>query len=528
MGKKSDKPKLIKLTELKDLQSQVKTRQLSEEQWLTVDLVFILYIKIIEILQKNKPSIKQIKKYLLGEDGEKSEVENQVENQVENEIGIEKAKQSKARVKGHGRHKAEDYKKAKEVKCAHQELKAGGKCPDEYCSGQLQKYKREAKFTQLEGQPLVGATNYRQEVLRCGDCQRTYTADLPKGVKSIKYTASADAAIATAKYGSGLPWNRLSQLQKSFGIPLSASVMWERCELVANALLAIFIELRIMAALCSVLYYDDTSVKIIDCQPSLAEKRLGIRTTCMVGDLGSEKIAIYVSGRKHAGDNANELLEKRPTTMEKVIRMSDALSANLVDTADDVVSLCLAHGSRKFVEIKKSNLEYCTYVLEQISKVYENDKETKSLTPEERLIYHQEKSGPIMKKLKDWIQDKFDKKLVKPNSGLGTAFNYLRNHWEELTCFLKNGKAPLDNNLCERAIKLVVLHRKNALYYKNDTGAAVSDVIMSIIQTCKLNNVSAYEYLVTIIENQTEARKNPHCWLPWNYLQQLQQVKKVA
>lgn len=526
MGKKSDKPKPIKLAELKDLQCQVKTRQLSEEQWLTVDLVFILLIKITEIIEKNKPSIKQIKKYLIGEDTEKIDDRNESENESEI-IGTNEAKPRK-KVKGHGRHKAEDYKKAKEVKCKHQELKAGGKCPDKYCSGQLQKYKREAKFTQFEGQALVGATNYRQEVLRCGDCQRTYTADLPQGVKSIKYTPTADAAIALAKYGSGMPWNRLSQLQKSFGVIFSASVMWERCELVANALLAIFIELKIMAALCSVLYYDDTSVKIIDCQPSLAEKRKGIRTTCMVADLGAEKIALYVSGRKHAGDNANELLEKRPPEQQKVIRMSDALSANLVDTADDVVSLCLSHGSRKFVEIKKSNLEYCSYVLEQISKVYENDKETKTLTPEERLIYHQEKSGPIMKKLKDWIQDKFDKKLVEPNSALGKAFNYLTGHWEGLTCFLKNGLAPLDNNLCERAIKLVVLHRKNALYYRNDTGAAVSDVISSIIQTCKLNNVSAYEYLVAIIENQREARKNPHCWLPWNYLQQLEQLKKVA
>lgn len=79
--------------------------------------------------------------------------------------------------------------------------------------------------------------------------------------------------------------------------------------------------------------------------------------------------------------------------------------------------------------------------------------------------------------------------------------------------------------MCERAIKLVVLHRKNALYYRNDTGAAVSDVIQSIIQTCKLNNVSAYEYLVAIIENQTEVRKNPDKWLPWNYNEQ---VKKIA
>jgi hypothetical protein len=523
MGKKSDKPKPIKLEDLKNLQSQVKTRQLSEAQWIIVDLVFILFIKIIEIVQKNKPSIKMIKKYLIADKVE--ETDDNKEKTNECEIEKVKEKQPRKKVKGHGRHKAEDYKGAKEVKCKHEKLKEGSKCPDEYCKGQLQKYKREAKFTQFEGQALVGATNYKQEVLRCGDCQRTYTAPLPEGVKSIKYTARADAAIAMGKYGSGMPWNRLSKLQKSFGIPISASVMWERCEEVANALLAIFIQLRIMAALCSVLYYDDTSVKIIDCQPSLAEKRKGIRTTGLLADLGAEKIAIYVSGRKHAGDNANELLEKRPEGKEKVIRMSDALSANLANTGDDTVSLCLAHGSRKFVEIKASNLEYCTYVLEEISKVYENDKKTKKMTSQERQEYHEANSGPIMKKLKEWIEEKFDKRQVEPNSTLGKAFNYLTGNWQGLTCFLREGKAPLDNNACERALKLVVLHRKNALYYRNDTGAAVSDCIMSIIETCKLNQVSAYDYIVAVIENYRRVRKNPELWLPWNYLEEL---KKVA
>lgn len=422
MGKKSDKPTPIKLKELENLQSQLKTRQLSEEQWLIVDKVIILIIIVIGILQKNKPSIKQIKKYLIVDEIEQTDDKNETGNEGE----IVEVKEPKARkvVKGHGRHKAEDYKKAKEVKCNHQDLKEGSKCPDEYCNGQLQKYKREAKFTQFEGQPLVGATNYRQEVLRCGDCQRTFTAPLPEGVKSMKYTATADAAIALAKYGSGLPWNRLSQLQKSFSIPIAASVMWERCEEVANALLAIFIQLRIMAALCTLLYYDDTSVKIIDCQPQLSEKRKGIRTSGLVADLGAEKIAIYVSGRKHAGDNANELLAIRPANTQKVIRMSDALSANLANTGDDIVSLCLAHGSRKFVEIKASNLAYCNHVLEQISQVYENDKKTRAMTGEERLEYHQENSGPIMEKLKEWIEEKFDKRLVEPNSALGKAFNY--------------------------------------------------------------------------------------------------------
>lgn len=115
MGKKSDKPNPIKLKELEDLQSQVKTRQLSEEQWVIIDLVMILFIKIIEILQKNKPSIKMIKKYLIIDEVEQTDGKN--ENETTNKIVEVKEKKPRKKVKGHGRHKAEDYKKAKEVNC---------------------------------------------------------------------------------------------------------------------------------------------------------------------------------------------------------------------------------------------------------------------------------------------------------------------------------------------------------------------------------------------------------------------------
>ena len=68
--------------------------------------------------------------------------------------------------------------------------------------------------------------------------------------------------------------------------------------------------------------------------------------------------------------------------------------------------------------------------------------------------------------LKAWLDQQFDERKVEPNSGLGQAIAYMRQHWEKLTLFLREEGAPLDNNICERALKKAILHRKNALFYR--------------------------------------------------------------
>ena len=77
--------------------------------------------------------------------------------------------------------------------------------------------------------------------------------------------------------------------------------------------------------------------------------------------------------------------------------------------------------------------------------------------------------------------------------------------------------APLDNNVAERALKRAVLLRKNALFYKNEHGASVGAILLSLIETCRLNGVSAWEYLLTLTRNRAEARANPAAYLPWSY-----------
>ena len=90
-----------------------------------------------------------------------------------------------------------------------------------------------------------------------------------------------------------------------------------------------------------------------------------------------------------------------------------------------------------------------------------------------------------MAELKDWLQQQLDEHLVEPNSSLGQAIGYMQKHWEPLTLFLRQGGAPLDNNLCERALKKAILHRKNAYYYKTENGARIGDMFMGLIHTCE-------------------------------------------
>ncbi len=89
-----------------------------------------------------------------------------------------------------------------------------------------------------------------------------------------------------------------------------------------------------------------------------------------------------------------------------------------------------------------------------------------------------------------------------------------------MTTFLREAGAPLDNNLCERALKRVVLHRKNALFYRTLHGAG--DLFMTLIHTCQLCGANSFDYLTELQRHARELTANPTEWMPWNYRERLQ------
>lgn len=122
-----------------------------------------------------------------------------------------------------------------------------------------------------------------------------------------------------------------------------------------------------------------------------------------------------------------------------------------------------------------------------------------------------------MESLNTWMADQFVHKMVEPNSGLGQAISYMLKHWPELTRFLEIAGAPLDNNVCERILKLSILNRKNAYFFKTRFGAMVGDMFMSLIHTCALSKINPFKYLVALQAHAKHVAENPNNWLPWNY-----------
>jgi transposase len=110
-----------------------------------------------------------------------------------------------------------------------------------------------------------------------------------------------------------------------------------------------------------------------------------------------------------------------------------------------------------------------------------------------------------------------DERLVEPNSALGGVISYMLKHWQELTLFLRVPGAPLDNNICEQALKRAILHRKNAMFYKTCHGARVGDLYMSLIHTCALCGANPFDYLTELERHADELAANQQDWMPWNY-----------
>ena len=296
-------------------------------------------------------------------------------------------------------------------------------------------------------------------------------------------------------------------------------------------------ELIRQAAQGEVIHNDDTTVRILELMGARARKtppssddggpdnrghdpkRTGLFTSGVVATLSGMRMALFFSGRRHAGENLSDVLQHRAAELAAPIQMCDGLSRNLPGELETIVANCLAHGRRNFVELLDRFPEECRHVIESFQVIYRNDKisREKELSAEARLVYHQTHSRPTMDDLHTWLQRQFAEKLVEPNSALGDAINYLLKRWERFTLFLRQAGAPLDNNLCERALKKAILHRKNSMFYKTRQGARVGDMHMSLIYTYELSGANAFDYLNQLQLNAADATKSPEHWMPWNY-----------
>lgn len=432
----------------------------------------------------------------------------------------------KEKPKGHGRNGASSYLGAEKVSVPHASYQPGDGCP--FCSqGKLYRFYEPGVEVRIVGRPPLEATIYETEKLRCNLCGKIMKAEVPEEGGKEKYDETAGSMVALLKYGSGLPFHRMEKLHESLGVPLPASTQWEIVEKTADKIHPVYRELMREAAQGELLHSDDTTMKILaNLQESKGEEEAsgkGGFTTGVLAVRGERRMALFLTGKKHAGQNMAEILRQRASGLSPPVHMCDALSRNVPKELETILANCLAHARRNFVELVSSFPQECRYVIEALAEVYAHDKRAKEegFSAEQRLRFHQEQSAPVMERLKGWLHEQFDERKVEPNSSMGKAIAYMLKHWEPLTLFLRVPGAPLDNNICEQVLKRAILHRKNSLFYRTEHGAYIGDLFMSLIHTCTLNRVNPFHYLTTLQKHSSELFKDPKRWLPWNYQQTL-------
>jgi hypothetical protein len=248
-------------------------------------------------------------------------------------------------------------------------------------------------------------------------------------------------------------------------------------------------------------------------------ERTGIFTSGIVGKLGDHAISLFFTGRNHAGENLADLLAHRARECSAPLHMCDGLAQNDPKGAARVECQCNVHARRNFVELESSFPEECRKVVDSFSAIYRVEAQAKAagLTPEQRLAAHQTQSQPVMEELRAWCNEQIDGKKVEPNSGLGKAIGYMQKRWTQLTQFLCVPGAPLDNNEAERILKQCILHRKNSLHYRTVRGARVGDIFMSLVETCRANQVNPFAYMMAVVRNPVAAKAHPQHWMPWNF-----------
>ena len=223
---------------------------------------------------------------------------------------------------GHGRNGADAYRGAEKVEIAHAKLTHGDRCPG--CArGNVYTQKEPKALVRIVGQAPLAATVYELERLRCNACGQIFTAEEPEGVGPEKYDETAAAMIAQLKYGSGVPFHRLERMEELLGIPLPAATQWELVEETAEVIRPVQEELIRQAAQGEVLHNDDTSMRVLQMEREPNDERTGVFTSGIVAIASGVKIALYFTGRQHAGENlagCHQAARARPERADSDVR----------------------------------------------------------------------------------------------------------------------------------------------------------------------------------------------------------------
>jgi len=363
----------------------------------------------------------------------------------------------------------------------------------------------------------------RRYVRRKYACPRGHavkTAELPASViDKGKYEASVYAHLAVAKYGDHLPLTRLEGIYKRHGFAIAKSSMWEMLrrtsEVAAEPILA---QMRKELLDEPILEADETPVTV------RLEDRKGTKQG-YVWTYGTGRRRVFDFTMSRGRDGPRRFLEKWSGTLltdgysgyDEVVRQNGITRAG-----------CWAHARRGVKEALERKAPGALPLLRSIGRLFWIERAVKRRGDRLQLDHdavrslrarvRRQRSTRALIRIRKLVDAGLENPTILPKSLLGKALGYVANQWEPLTRFVEDPGLAIHNNDSERALRHVVVGRKNWLFFASPRGGEVGATLFSLIATCKALGVHPEAYLEDVLHRVDTtpaseiARLTPWAW----------------
>ena len=372
----------------------------------------------------------------------------------------------------------------------------------------------------------------------CATCQTIPAASMPaqiidKGIPAPGLLAQ----VIIAKHDDHLPLYRQEEIYRRSGAFIARSSMASWIGQCGVQLEPLARALKQYVLGCGVLHGDETPIKLLspgagkttqayawvwrtsDLETQSAHGHTNTNTNTNTTDPPLQhcgRAVIYEFCLSRAGEHARKMLQD----FHGVLVTDDYAGYKALYAAGKVIEAgCWAHARRKFFEAHKLNKsEIAKEAVARIAQLYELERQVQAMDGVQRLQIRQECSGPLLAAFKAWLLEQ-RAQLVKADV-TAKAIDYTLRRWAALTVHLQDARIPIDNNAVENAIRPIALGRKNWLFVGSQQAGERAAILMSLIESAKLNGHDAWAYLkdvLTKLPTWPNSRLNellPHCWQP--------------
>jgi transposase len=351
--------------------------------------------------------------------------------------------------------------------------------------------------------------------LSCRRCESIAQAPVPSlPIQRGLATPALLAHVLVAKYADHCPLYRQAEIYPRAGVELDRSTLADWVGQSARLMRPLVNALGAHVMAAERIYADDTTVPVLD--PGRGKTKTG-RLWCYVRDdrpfAGTPPPAVLYH---YSPDRKGEHPRRHLVGFHGILQADGYAGYAGLYEHGVTEAACMAHCRRPFFELHASTASpLALEALQRIAALYAIEATIRGQPPAARLAARQAQSAPLFSDLRTWLET--TQTRISGKSDLAGAIRYMLSRWTALTLVLRDGRACIDNNAAERAMRTIPLGRKNWLHAGSDAGGERAAAIFSLTETAKLNLLDPEDYLRQVLERIADHPVNRvHELLPWN------------